>query len=388
LNDNQTISGGWRRVKSPLEPGYYLLQGNEACAEGAIAAGCNYFAGYPITPATEVMERICARFAELPGRVFMQMEDELASLGSVIGAAWAGAKAMTATSGPGLSLMVENIGYAISTETPCVVVDVQRAGPTTGQPTRPTQSDVMQVRYGAHGDYETIVLCPWSVGEMYWETIRAFNLAERFRTLVFVLTDEAVGHLVEVVRIPEEIEVFERRRGKGEPPFLGQDIPPMPLFGDGEKLMVTGSAHDEWGYREVTNYEVQARSIKHLADKILSHLDEIVQVEVSHCQEEELEVLVVAYGITARSALAAVQLGREMGMQVGLCRLKTLWPFPENMLKPKLEKAQRVIVPELNLGKMVREMQRLKPEAESLTKIDGHIFTPEEILLAIKGGRG
>lgn len=385
MGDTQGISGGWRKVKSPLEPGYHLFQGNEACAEGAIAAGCNYFAGYPITPATEVMERICARFAELPGRVFMQMEDELASLSSVIGAAWAGAKAMTATSGPGLSLMVENIGYAISTETPCVVVDVQRAGPTTGQPTRPTQSDVMQVRYGAHGDYETIVLSPWSVAEMYWETIRAFNLAERFRTLVFVLADEAVGHLVEAVQIPEEIEIFERRRGKGEPPFLGQDIPLMPLFGDGAKLMVTGSAHDEWGYREVTNYEVQARSIRHLADKILSHLDEILQVEVSHGEEKELEVLVVAYGITARSALAAVHLARERGMRVGLCRLKTLWPFPEKVLRLEVEKAQRVLVPELNLGKMVREVQRLRPEAEPLTKIDGHIFTPEEILRAITG---
>ena len=379
---------GWRTAKSPLKPGRYLFLGNEACAEGAIAAGCNYFAGYPITPASEIMEYLCYRFAEMEGRVFMQMEDELASIASVIGASWAGARAMSATSGPGLSLMLENIGYAIATETPCVVVNVQRIGPSTGQPTRPTQSDVMQARWGAHGDYQNIALAPWSVAEMYSETIRAFNLTERFRVPVFLLADETVGLLREVVNIEEEVVVFDRLKAKGQPPFLGKGIAPMPAFGEGEKLLVTGSAHDEWGRRRVTSFRVQARLSEHLLGKIANNAQEIIETEALFCEDERLDVLVVAYGFTARGASAAITQAREKGMRAGLLRLKTLWPFAEGAVREMGRKAERILVPEMNQGQMVREVQRIWPEAISLPKTDGQVFTPGELLGAMREAFG
>jgi len=367
------------------------LQGDEACAEGAIAAGCNYFAGYPITPASEIMHHICYRFAELrergEHRVFIQMEDEIASIASCIGASWAGAKAMTATSGPGLSLMLENIGYAIGTETPVVIVDVQRAGPTTGQATRPAQGDMLQARFGAHGDYEIIALSPWSVQEMYELTIRAFNLAERFRVPVFVLADEAVGHLRESLVIPPKVRVYNRAKPMGrEPPFGGRgapseipEVPPMPAFGEGHKLLVTGSTHDEWGYRHTSDPQVQARLVARLSSKILNHLDEIVEVDERFC-EGELDVLVIAYGFTARSAWAAVKRAREEGMRSGLLRLKTIWPFPGEPVRRLAQRARSVLVPEMNLGQILREVQRIVPEARGCNKTDGEVITPGEIL--------
>lgn len=369
---------GWKTVPNPIEPGRYFWLGDEACAEGAIAAGCNFYAGYPITPSSETMEHIARRFSEI-GRVFTQMEDELASIGACIGASWAGAKAMTATSGPGLSLMLENIGYAIITETPLVIVDVQRAGPSTGQATRPAQGDVMQARWGAHGDYEIIALSPWSVAEMYTETIRAFNLAERFRLPVIILADEVVGHLREAVVIEKEVQVYERKKGKGVAPFLGEGVPPMPAFGEGEKLLVTGSTHDQWGFRRTVSPEVQRKLVEHLARKIADHKGEITEGVEYHCQDEELDLLLVAYGFTARSTLAAVEEAREKGVKAGLLRLKTIWPFPQEELQRVGQKAKRVIIPEMNLGQIVREVQRLFPQAEPYSRTDGEAITPQEI---------
>jgi len=387
---------GWTTVRSALPPGRYFLQGNEACAEGAIAAGCNFYAGYPITPASEVMHRICDRFAELRDRgehrVFIQMEDELGSIASCIGASWAGAKAMTATSGPGLSLMLENIGYAVITETPLVIVDVQRAGPSTGQATRPAQGDMMQARWGAHGDYQIIALSPWSVAEMYGQTIRAFNLAERFRVPVLVLADEAVGHLREGLEIEGELRVYNRLKAKGEPPFgeakaspLGlPEVPPMPAFGDGEKLLVTGSTHNEWGYRRTSSAEAQERLVSRLTDKITNHLDEIVETEEHFCDQGELEVLVVAYGFTARGALRAVRMAREEGVRVGLLRLKTIWPFPADAVRELGQRSKRVLVPEMNRGQIAHEVERIVSKVESYAKTNGEVITPGEILARIR----
>ncbi|MGB5932120.1 MAG: 2-oxoacid:acceptor oxidoreductase subunit alpha [Anaerolineae bacterium] len=372
---------GWKTVPNPLKPGHYFWLGDEACAEGAIATGCNFYAGYPITPSSEIMERIAHRFSEM-NRLFIQMEDELASIAACIGASWAGAKAMTATSGPGLSLMLENIGYALITETPLVIVDVQRAGPSTGQATRPAQGDMMQARWGAHGDYEIIALSPWSVTEMYTETIRAFNLAERFRVPVLILADEAVGHLREGVKIDKEVRVYERKKGRGVAPFVGKDVPPMPAFGEGEKLLITGSTHDPRGFRRTVSPEAQKNLVGHLARKITDHQSEIIEVVEYHGQDEELDLLLVAYGFTARSALAAVEAAREEGLKAGLLRLKTIWPFPQEELSRVGQKAKRIIVPEMNLGQIVREVQRVLPQAEPYSRTDGQVITPQEIVSA------
>lgn len=372
---------GWKTVPNPLKPGHYFWLGDEACAEGAIATGCNFYAGYPITPSSEIMERIAHRFSEI-NRLFIQMEDELASIAACIGASWAGAKAMTATSGPGLSLMLENIGYALITETPLVIIDIQRAGPSTGQATRPAQGDMMQARWGAHGDYEIIALSPWSVTEMYTETIRAFNLAERFRVPVLILADEAVGHLREGVKIDKEARVYERKKGRGVAPFVGKDVPPMPALGEGEKLLVTGSTHDPWGFRRTVSPEAQKNLVRHLARKITDHKSEIIKVVEYHCQDEELDLLLVAYGFTARSALAAVEAAREEGLKAGLLRLKTIWPFPQEELSRVGQKAKRITVPEMNLGQIVREVQRVLPQAKPYSRTDGQVITPQEIVSA------
>jgi 2-oxoglutarate ferredoxin oxidoreductase subunit alpha len=371
-----------------LKPGAYFMQGDEACAEGAIAAGCNYYAGYPITPASEIMERICQRFAGLPGRVFMQMEDELASIASVVGAAWAGARAMTATSGPGISLMLENIGYAIITETPCVVVDVQRAGPGTGQATRPAQGDVMQARWGAHGDYEIIVLSPWSVQELYDETIRAFNLADRFRVPVMLLTEESVGHLRESLRVSAQTPIYPRVKDPTRAPFGEVEVPPMSVFGEGAKLLVTGSTHDAWGYRKTVSAEAQAKLVERLATKILNHRDEIMRTHAHYCDEDELDILLISFGFTARSALGAVRLARQAGIQAGLLVLTTLWPFPEQTVRQMAVRAQRVLVPEMNRGQMLREVQRVAPQALGYNRTDGEVITALELWAALQKEMG
>lgn len=376
--------GGWTEVPPELKPGRYFLQGDEACAEGAIAAGCNYYAGYPITPATEIMQHICHRFMHLPGRVFIQMEDEIGSIASVVGASWAGARAMTATSGPGLSLMLENIGYAIMTEVPCVVVDVQRAGPSTGQATRPAQGDFMQARWGAHGDYEIIVISPWSVQEAYDETIRAFNLAERFRAPVVLLMDEGVGHLRENMTVAVETPIYRRRKDPSRPPFGEVDVPPMPAFGEGARLLVTGSTHDAWGYRRTTSPQAQERLVKRLASKILKHCDEIEQTYTHLCGDDDLDFLLVSFGFTARSALGAVRLGRAAGVQAGLLRLTTVWPFPDETVRQLTARARRVMVPEMNRGQMLREVQRVAPQAVGYNRTDGEVISAAEIWDAMR----
>ncbi len=360
------------------------MQGDVACAEGAIAAGCNYYAGYPITPASEIMQHICVRFADMPARKFMQMEDEIASIASCIGASWAGAKSMTATSGPGLSLMLENVGYAIITETPCVLVDVQRAGPSTGQATRPGQGDVMQARWGAHGDYEIIVLSPWSTQEMYSLTIRAFNLAERFRVPVILLADEAIGHLRENLEVVPQVNTYVRTRADQKGPFVGSGIPPMPSFGSGHKLLVTGSTHDEWGYRRTSSPEAQARLTEHLRSKILSHASEIIETETLYCDEDHLDALLVAYGFSARSALAAAVTARRDGIRVGLLRLKTLWPFADNAVRDLAQRSTSILVPEMNQGQVLREVQRIAPRALGYNKTNGEVIKPREIVEALK----
>jgi 2-oxoglutarate ferredoxin oxidoreductase subunit alpha len=360
------------------------MQGDEACAEGAIAAGCDFYAGYPITPASEIMEHLATRFRGMEGRVFAQMEDEIASIAAMVGAAWAGARAMTATSGPGLSLMLENLGYAIMTETPLVVVDIQRAGPSTGQATRPAQGDVMQARWGASGDYEIIALTAWSVEEMYQQTIRAFNLAERYRVPVILLGDEGVGHLRERVTIPEQTEIYRRVQMAGSAPFGGALVPPMPTFGQGEMLMVTGSTHDSRGYRRTDSAEAQAALVERLVAKIAAHRDEIIQVDALLCDDARLDLLLVAYGFTARSAYRAALDARQQGRKVGLLRLSTLWPFPEEAIRALVARSERVLVPEMNRGQVLREVQRFAPHATGYHKTNGEVITPAEIAQAMQ----
>ncbi|NQS99093.1 MAG: 2-oxoacid:acceptor oxidoreductase subunit alpha [candidate division Zixibacteria bacterium] len=356
------------------------MMGDEASAEGAVAAGCRFFAGYPITPTSELMVHIVKRFEEVGGK-FIQMEDEIGSVGAMVGASWAGGKVMTATSGPGLSLMMENIGYAAMTETPMVIVDIQRAGPSTGQATRPGSGDILQVKYGSHGDYEIIALSPWSVQEMYDLTIEAFNLAEAYRAPVFLLADEGVGHLRENFTVKGEVEVYHRPKAKGLPPFDTGDedmIPPMPAFGEGEKLLITGSTHDEWGYRKTQVSAVHDRLVKRLVNKIRVNAGKIHRWEAHFI--EDIEYLVVAYGISARAALKTVMDLRKEGIKIGLWRPITIWPFPEEALKEAAEGVKAVIVPEMNHGQLVREVERhLSVPVHPIAQVDGEIMRPETI---------
>lgn len=372
-------------VKSMLSPGNYYLSGNEAVAEGALAAGCRFYAGYPITPSSEIMERMAQRLEEVRG-VFIQMEDEIGSICSVLGASWAGAKAMTATSGPGFSLMQEAIGYGAFTETPCVVVDIQRAGPATGQATRVGSGDVMQVKWGSHGDYQLIALSPWSVQEMFELTIEAFNLAERFRVPVILLGDEATGHLRENVRIPETIEIFKRKKKKGIPPFGdgGKDlVPPMPAFGEGAQLLVTGSTHDPLGFRKTDDPEVHAALVERINKKILQARDIITQTEEYHLKDASLAV--VAYGFTARSARYAVKELREKGKPVGLLRLKTLWPFPDQKIEMLSSRVEKIFIPEMNLGQVAGEIRKYTQKTViSFSQTNGEIIHPHRMMEEIR----
>lgn len=371
----------FRPVSTPFPPGSHYLSGNEAVAEGALAAGCRYYAGYPITPSSDIMERISVRFHDVDG-VFMQMEDELASICSVIGAVWAGAKAMTATSGPGFSLMQEGIGYAALTETPLVVVDIQRAGPGTGQATRVASGDLMQAKWGSHGDYHNIALVPWSVQEMYDLTIEAFNLAEQYRVPVVLLGEEAVGHLRERLDIPETITVYDREQSPGAPPFgtpAEDGVPPMPKFGQGEKLLVTGSCHDEWGVRKTDDPVTQAKLVARINDKILHHRDRIITTDAHYL--EAAQVVVVSYGFTARSALFAVQQLRARGEPVGFVRLKTIWPFADQLITELSRTAKTLFVPEMNRGQLAGEVAKYAGcPVTSYQQTDGEIIHPHRIM--------
>jgi 2-oxoglutarate ferredoxin oxidoreductase subunit alpha len=368
-------------VKSVLPAGPYCFSGDEAVAEGALSARCGYFAGYPITPATEIMERVSHRFP-INGAVFMQMEDEISSIGSSIGAVWAGAKAMTATSGPGLSLMQEGIGYAAITETPLVIVDVQRAGPGTGQASKVGSGDIMQVKWGSHGDYQIIALSPWSVDEMYYQTINAFNLAEKYRVPVFLLADAAVGHLQEKIEVKEEVKLCERIKKKGTAPFDTKEedgVPPMPAFGEGEKLSVTGSTHDGFGVRKSDDPIVQAKLTARLSNKIINNKEKIIDYEDYYLNDAK--VIIVSYGFTARSSLFAVNTMRKEGKTVGMVRLKTIWPFPDTIIKEIGKTAKSIFVPEMNKGQVAGEIMKYAAcEVNSYGQTNGEIITPSTII--------
>lgn len=372
-------------VPSALEPGDYFMMGDEACAEGAIAAGCRFFAGYPITPASEVMVHTVKRFPEVNGK-FIQMEDEIGSIAAMIGASWAGGKVMTATSGPGLSLMMESIGYACMTEAPIVIVDIQRAGPSTGQATRPGSGDVMQVKFGSHGDYEIIALSPWSVQEIYDLTIDAFNLAEAYRLPVFILADEGIGHLRENFHVEPEIAVWHRPKANGLPPFHTEDedgVPPMPAFGEGEKLLVTSSTHDGRGYRKTQDSAIHERLVKRLIGKIRNHAADIHRYESYYT--DDMDYLIVAYGFSARAALQAVNEMRERGMKIGLWRPITVWPFPEESFKEAAKGVKAVIVPEMNHGQLSREIERhVSVPVHCVPQVNGEVMHVETIMDFLK----
>ena len=374
------------KKKSVLLSGNYYLSGNEAVAEGALAAGCRFYAGYPITPSSEIMERISIRFKDVNG-VFMQMEDELASICSVIGAVWAGAKAMTATSGPGFSLMQEGIGYAALTETPLVIVNIQRAGPGTGQATRVASGDLMQAKWGSHGDYHIIALSPWSVQEMYDQTIEAFNLAEQYRIPVFIMGEEAIGHLRERIEVKATPKVFNRIKKKGAPPF-GTDhvdgIPPMPAFGEGEKLLVTGSTHNEFGFRKTDDPLVHSKLVNRINNKILNNQERIIKTESYHL--DDAEVIVVSYGFTARSSLYAMDELRKEGKKVGLLRLKTIWPFADRIIHQIGGRAEKIFVPEMNRGQIIGEIMKYATcEVIPYNQTDGEIIHPHQIMKELRG---
>lgn len=341
------------------EAGEYFLEGNEACAEGAMAAGCKFYAGYPITPASEVMNHLSKELPKEGGR-FIQMEDEIASMASITGASWSGIKSMTATSGPGFSLMMENLGYAVMTETPCVLVNVQRAGPSTGQATKPGTGDVMQARFGSQGDYEIIALSPNSVQEMFDFTVKAFNLAEKYRTPVVVLADAGVGHMREKVKIPEEVETVERRGPEeGETEFFDTDredhVPPMPKFGDGYELLVTGSTHLGDGTRDTSSFEAQDNLVRRLVSKIEDNRKDIEEWEEKNVDDADL--VVVSYGSMSRPARGAVKKAREEGYDVGFFRPKVMWPSPEERMKEFGENSD-VLLCELSLRGYRMEVER------------------------------
>lgn len=374
--------------------GNHYIDGDHACAEGAIAAGCRFLAGYPITPSTEVAERIAERFP-LVGGMFIQMEDEIASMAAIIGAAWTGPKTMTVTSGPGFSLMMENIGLATMLETPCVIVNVQRGGPSTGLPTLTAQSDMMQARWGSHGDYEIIALSPNSPQECFDLTITAFNLSEIWRVPVLFMMDECVGHMTEKVVIPEadQIEIVPRNFYKGKKedyrPFKfngSNEIAPMVKAGDGYYIHLTGLTHDERGY-PVISAEAQEKNVTHLVDKILKNEEKIRLLEED--QIAGAEVIVISYGITSRVALKAIQDARKAGIKVGIIRLIVVWPFPEKLIRKLAGKVKAFIVPEINLGQISLEVERCaagKAKTIHVPHAGGWVHDPNDILKAIKKG--
>jgi len=370
--------------------GSHFMHGDHACAEGAIAAGCRFFAGYPITPSTEIAERLARRLPEIGG-VFIQMEDELGSMAAIIGASAAGARTMTATSGPGFSLMMENIGLAMMLEIPCVVVDVQRGSPSTGLPTLPGQSDVMQARWGSHGDYGVVAYSPWSPQEVFDLTLHAFNVADRYRIPVFLMADEVVGHMVERVVIPPEdqIVLWERKRpnageGPGFEPFRADDedlVPPMVHAGEGYRIHYTGLTHDERGYPDMSP-EAHHRLVTRLVEKVRRAADCLTRTEETLM--EDAKIAVVSFGSTARSARHAVREARNRGIPVGFLRLISLWPFPEKAIRRIAEQVDAFVVAEMNLGQMALEVGRhVSQPVHGVHHAGGAMMPPAPILDAI-----
>jgi 2-oxoglutarate/2-oxoacid ferredoxin oxidoreductase subunit alpha len=363
-----------------------FMSGNEAVAFGALYAGCRFFAGYPITPSSEIAE-VLARELPLRDGVFIQMEDEIAAMAAIIGASLAGRKSLTATSGPGFSLKQENLGYAWITEIPCVVANVQRGGPSTGAPTSPSQQDMMQARWGTHGDHEAVALCPDSVQESFSEAVRAFNLAEQFRVPVILLTDEVIGHAREKIVLPRpgELAVVERKKPTVSPeeylPYDDRsgDVPPMANFGEGYRYHVTGLNHDATGF-PTNSPELTEAAVKRMQRKLLHHLDQIVEVE--RIALDDAKAAVVAYGATARSAKEAVKMLRAEGKKAGLLRLKTIWPFPVKEIEALARAVSCILVPEMNIGQMVLEVERVAArhtEVEGLGRADNLMVTPAQI---------
>jgi len=364
-----------------------LLQGNEAAAEGALAAGCRFFAGYPITPATEISEILSVKLPRMDG-TFIQMEDEIASMGAIVGASLAGVKAMTATSGPGFSLMQENLGFACMAEVPCVVIDVMRGGPSTGLPTAPSQGDVMQARWGTHGDHSIIVLAPATVRQCYEITVSAFNFSEKYRTPVIVLMDEVVGHMREkiLLPLPEDVVVINRVQPTVPPEWFipyedtPAGVPPMGIFGSGYRYHVTGLTHDVRGFPTQRPDEID--SLMHrLSRKIMQHLSDI---QMSNAfLVEDAEVVVIAYGSVYRSAVRAVKDARAKGIRAGSLQLITLWPFMRQAVERMASQAKALIVPEMNMGQMSREVKRVNEGRTSVitvNRMDGNLITPHQIL--------
>ncbi len=381
-----------------LLTGEHFLLGDHACAEGAILAGCRFFAGYPITPATEIAERMSVRLPQVGG-VYAQMEDELASMNAILGGSWAGVKSMTATSGPGFSLMMENLGLGVMLETPCVLVNIQRGGPSTGLPTLVGQQDMMQARWGSHGDYAIIALSPTSPQELFDLTIRAFNLSEKYRVPVLVMSDAEVGHMTEKVVIPTpgEIEIVNRprvQRGDVEPDHFrvfrdsAQDekgyVSPMVAAGDGYRIHVSGLTHDERGYPAMYA-EANEWNVSRLMDKIHANRHDIIQVEERNL--EDAEVVVVSYGISARTSLWPIRQAREKGLKVGYLRLITVWPFPEERIRRLAKDIRAFVVPELNMGQMRLEVERCaagQAEVIGVHRPGGDILEPRDVLNAIR----
>ena len=378
-----------RRADPKLLTGTHFMNGDEACAEGAVAAGCSFFAGYPITPATEVAERMSLRLPQVGG-VYIQMEDELASMAAVVGASCAGARAMTATSGPGFSLMMENIGLAAMLEAPCVLVNIMRGGPSTGLPTLVGQQDVMQARWGSHGDYEVIALSPESPQEAFELTLEAFDLADKYRTPVMILSDEVVGHMTEKVVIPPPEAIGGRSRRKRKPgkrgfvPFAPgeNEVPPLVFAGEGYHLHATGLTHDDHGYPVITP-DAQERLVQRLVRKIRDHTEEILRTEELYI--EDAEVVVVSYGCSARTTREVVERCRQRGLKVGMLRLITVWPFAEDRIRrlAESERLKAFVVAEINSGQIAYEVERCAQGSVNTVLagfMGGRIFTPEELL--------
>ena len=386
-----------------LLTGEHFMLGDHAAAEGAILAGCRFFAGYPITPATEIAERMSTRMPQTDG-VYIQMEDELASMNAILGASWSGAKSMTATSGPGFSLMMENFGLGIMLETPCVLVNVQRGGPSTGLPTLVGQQDMMQARWGSHGDYEVIALAPSSPQELFDLTIRAFNLAEKYRTPVLVMTDAEVGHMTEKVVIPrpEDIEIINRpmvRKGDVRPDQFriyrdtgasggNSPVSPMAVAGEGYRIHITGLTHDERGYPAM-NAAAQEWNLERIVNKIRNNQDDIIQVEEQDL--EDADVVVVSYGISARTSLWPIAMAKKEGIRVGLLRLITVWPFPDDRIREVAKQVRAFVVAEINMGQIVREVERCaasNAQVHGVNRPGGDILEPDKVLEAIRHAAG
>ncbi len=375
-----------RKMVKVKEHGLKILQGNEACVEGAVAAGCQFFAGYPITPASEIAEYMAHKLPTCHQGTFVQMEDELASISAITAARWGGNKSMTATSGPGFSLMQEGLGYALVTETPTVIVNVQRGGPATGQPTVSSNQDIYQARYGSHGDYELIVLAPASVQEMFDFTVKAFNLSEEFRVPVIVLADEIIGHMREKILIPEEVELLEVESPKHcKEPYRADDrlIPPSVEFFQGHNLIIDGQLHDEKGNRAGHDLEISEKLVERLNHKITQNIDAITDIETY--ETEEASIILVSYSSVSRSALSAVKKARAQGVAAGWIKINSVWPFPEKALKELTASAKTVMVPEMNIGKYYREVRGILPDQKvvSVPLVGGKLHKPDDLLALI-----